>query len=262
MTTHYSIDVIKVAQADVRGPEVYWMSAWDDWETLYFYMLVIRGGGKTVVVNTGPPAPELLGPLNEKWVHYIGDARAALKVEESERPEAALSRLGVSPDAVDAVILTPFQIYSTANLRLFSRATICLSRRGWSAFHSPRFATTHAARRDCFPDEVLAHLVTDAWDRVRLIEDDDIVLPGLRTFWVGGHHRESTAICVQTRMGDVIYSDCIFKYPNIEAGRMLGIAESIEECRVAYDRIARESQIVIAGYDPQVLSRFPGGRIE
>ena len=51
----YQVQVLKAGEADVRGPEVYWMSAWEDWETLYFYMLVIRGQGKTVVVNSGPP---------------------------------------------------------------------------------------------------------------------------------------------------------------------------------------------------------------
>ena len=260
---NWTLDIIKVGQADVRGAEVYWMSGWDDWETLYFYMLLIRGGGKTVLVNTGPPPQEQLTELNRKWVSYVGGERAALTVGENEQPENALRRLDVSPASVDHVILTPFQIYTTANLKLFSNATISLSRRGWIDFHAPRFTTSREQRAGCFPEDVLTHLMTGGWERVRLLEDEEEILPGLRTFWVGGHHRESIAVSVATASaGRVIFSDCIFKYPNIEQGRVLGIAESIEECRAAYQRINRDADTVLAGYDPETLRRFTNGRIE
>jgi hypothetical protein len=51
----YEVQVLKVGQSDVPGPEVYWMSHWDQWLTLYFYMVVIRGGESVAIVNTGPP---------------------------------------------------------------------------------------------------------------------------------------------------------------------------------------------------------------
>lgn len=44
-----------MGQCQVRGPEVYWMDRWDDWEDLFFYMVLVRGEGKTAIVNTGPP---------------------------------------------------------------------------------------------------------------------------------------------------------------------------------------------------------------
>jgi len=52
---NYEVRVLKMGQSDVPGPEVYWMSHWEQWLTLYFYMVVIRGGGKLAIVNTGPP---------------------------------------------------------------------------------------------------------------------------------------------------------------------------------------------------------------
>ena len=43
----YTVRLLKMGQCDVPGPEIYWMSHWDKWYTLNFYMTVIQGGGKT-----------------------------------------------------------------------------------------------------------------------------------------------------------------------------------------------------------------------
>jgi hypothetical protein len=37
----YSVQVLKMGQCQVRGPEVYWMDRWDDWEELYFYKMLV-----------------------------------------------------------------------------------------------------------------------------------------------------------------------------------------------------------------------------
>ena len=57
------VTILKSGQADVPGPEVYWMSHWFEWETLYFHMVLIQGEGITAIVDTGPPAD--LTQLNE-----------------------------------------------------------------------------------------------------------------------------------------------------------------------------------------------------
>ena len=35
----YDIQVLKMGQCEVPGPEVYWISGWDTWETLHFWMV-------------------------------------------------------------------------------------------------------------------------------------------------------------------------------------------------------------------------------
>ncbi len=255
----YEILIAKVGECDVRGPEVYWMSHWDAWETLNFYMLVVRGDGRTVVINTGPP--EELAELNRRWVGYIGDERAALRRTDAEQPASQLRRLGVEPAQVDCVLLTPFQPYTVANVALFPNAAICVSRTGWAAYHAPKHRTSHAERSNAIPDSVLHYLCTEAWDRVRLLEDEDEPASGIRTFHSGAHHPESLGILIETGAGTVAYSDSIFKYPNLEENRLLGIAENLDACRTTYARIRREADIVIAGYDPAVLKRFPSGRV-
>ncbi|MEO2046060.1 MAG: hypothetical protein ABGX16_05745 [Pirellulales bacterium] len=255
----YQVQVLKVGEADVRGPEVYWMSAWDDWETLYFYMLVLHGNGKTIVVNTGPPRE--LADMNKLWVEGVGHQRGAMRVTDQERPWNALPNVGVDPAQVDYVLVTPFQAYTTANLDLFPNATFCLSRKGWVDFHAPKHPVTQVTRRQSFTDRILTYLSTKAWDRMRLLNDEEEITPGIRTFWVGAHHRSSIAISIDTAKGSVVYSDCCFKYANIEEDRLLGITESLEETREAYSRMRKEADIFIPGYDPEVLQRYPGGLI-
>jgi glyoxylase-like metal-dependent hydrolase (beta-lactamase superfamily II) len=252
----YTIQLLKMGQSDVPGPEVYWMSHFDQWLTLYFYMVVIQGGGRTILINTGPPGD--LTEVNRQWASYAGP-RCRMVREENERPAAALATLGIAPEQVDHVLITPLQSYATGNIPLFCNAEICLARRGWiEDFHAPRFPL-HAPRSSRIPDDVLRYLEIEAPGRLRLLADEDRILPGLTCFWTGVHHRSSIAYCVETAKGRVVVTDAAFHYGNLERPHSLGILESMEECNIAYERIHRESEIVIPLYDPEALQRFPGG---
>jgi hypothetical protein len=39
----YSLQVMKMAEAEVPGPEVFWMSHWEQWEQLFFTWWLPRG---------------------------------------------------------------------------------------------------------------------------------------------------------------------------------------------------------------------------
>ena len=117
----YTVQILKMGQCQVRGPEVYWMDRWDDWEDLYFYMVVVRGEGKVIVINTGPPKD--LTSLNARWTSAFG-ARGALVRREEESPEMALGRLDIVPGDVDFVLITPLQAYAVGNILLTLRIHI------------------------------------------------------------------------------------------------------------------------------------------
>jgi len=65
----YTIQVLKLGQVEVPGPEVYWMSDWERWETLNIWAVLIRGHGKNILINTGPP--EDLADLNACWAEAV-----------------------------------------------------------------------------------------------------------------------------------------------------------------------------------------------
>lgn len=254
----YQVDVLKMGQCQVRGPEVYWMDHWDDWEELYFYMVVIRGEGKVAVVNTGPPRD--LSALNARWTATFGE-RGALVRQENELPERALSRLGLTPGKVDLVLITPLQAYAVGNIPLFVNAQVGISRRGWiEDFQAPSYEM-HVPRKLRIPDDVLAYLTIQQPAKVHLLEDEEEIWPGLDAFWVGTHHRSSMAYVIETSQGRVAVTDCCFKYGNLERNHPLGIMESLPECMDAYARLRREADIVIPLYDPEVLKRFPEGKV-
>lgn len=251
----YDVQVLKMGECQVPGPEVYWMSNWDTWETLNFWMVVIRGGGKTILINTGPPSD--LTALNAAWKEAI-DERSQMVRQESERPAAALARIGVKPSDVDYVLVTPLQAYATGNIPLFTNAEICISKRGWiEDFHAPKYHM-HIPRKLRIPDDVLHYLDVTAPGKLRLLEDEDEILPGVRAFWTGVHHRSSMACVIDTAKGKVVASDCFFKYRNVEGMIPLGIMESLEECMRAYERIRKEASILLPLYDPLVPGRLSG----
>ncbi len=249
----YEIEVLKMGQCEVPGPEVYWMSAWETWEALHFWMVVIRGGGKTLIINTGPP--EDLTALNKVWKEAINE-RSQMIRRESERPAQALSSIGINPPEVDYILITPLQAYATGNIPLFKNAQICISKRGWiDDFHAPKYEM-HIPRKLRIPDDVLYYLDIEAPEKLRLLDDEDEILPGIRAFWTGVHHRSSMAYSIDTPGGKLIVSDCFFKYKNIEERIPLGIMESLEECMRAYARIRAEANILLPLYDPLVPDRL------
>lgn len=258
----YKLYVLKMGEADVPGPEVYWMSHWFGWETLYFYMVVIQGEGITAIINTGPP--DDLTALNAFWLGGYGDRRTEMRRAESERPLAALASMGIKPADVQYVIVTPLQAYADANISKFAAVKqIFISRRGWiEDFFAPPPPASDFPRKLMIPDDQVVYLTTQVLDRVHLVEDGEEVLPGIRMIWAGVHHRSSMVISIPTERGAVMVSDCFFKYGNIENNHPLGVNESLEETRRIYERVRREADITIPLYDPEVLKRFPGGVIE
>ena len=251
----YTVQVLKMGQADVPRPEVYWMTGWGEWETLYFYMVFIQSGDVKAIVNTGLPYD--LQDLNARWKEFAGP-RCELLRKEIETPVEALRHVGVEPHQITHVLLTPLQIYATANIPLFTNARICMSRRGWIEDILARPSWLHVPRRYCIADEVLKYLLFQASDRLILLADEDEICPGIQAAWVGTHHRSSMLFTIRTKNGTVGVSDCAFKYGNLQ-GHPLGIGESLAEGAIAYERILRDIQHFIPLYDPQVLEKYPDG---
>jgi glyoxylase-like metal-dependent hydrolase (beta-lactamase superfamily II) len=260
---NYQVNVLRLGRFQVPNWEVFWMSKFNTAENsaplpLTLNMVVIRGGGKTAIINTGP-SREKIPVLDETWRRLFGPD-ASLHVDESEYPENALATLGIKPDDVDYVFVTPFQTYSVGNINMFKNAQICLSRKGWINLWAPKWKQhPHDQRAGCIPDENLHYLVFEAWDRIRLLEDEDTVLDGLSVFWSGVHHRASICVKAETASGPVIASDSFFYLENVEQMWPIGINESMEEALTAYDRVRREAAHIIPLYDPKVYDRYPDG---
>jgi glyoxylase-like metal-dependent hydrolase (beta-lactamase superfamily II) len=255
----YSVQAFNGGTFWVPGPEVYWMENWNTREEMNAIIYLIRGGGHNILVNTGPPQD--LTVINKAWLGFFGYPEAQIVRTDDQLPQNILRSQGLTPGDIDTVLVTPLQAYATANIHLFTNATIGISRRGWIEDFQAPYYHLHVPRHLRIPVEVNNYLQNEGWEKVRLLADEEEVLPGLRVFWAGVHHRSSMAVAVDTGKGTVILTDCFFKYGNVEAGRYLGVMESMMEADSTWARIRKEADIFASIYDPEVFARHPGGVI-
>jgi hypothetical protein len=255
----YGVRVLSAGSSLISGPEVFWMSNWGEELPLAFNVTLIQGQGVVALVNTSPPESDIYTRERFPQMRYLHDTpHGDLVREPQQRLPAALDALGLTPDDITHVLLTPLELYTTGTLDLFRTAQICITRRGWVHFHTTH-DHPHDERWRSFPESTLVDLVTDSWPRVRLLDDEDEIAPGLRTWWSGAHHRESMVVEVDTADGTVAISDSFFYYENVEDGRMLGLCESMEEALTCNARVLRTAQHIIPIHDPKVFDRYPGG---
>ncbi len=253
----YSVQAFNGGTFWVPGPEVYWMEAWNQREEMNALIYLVRGGGKNILINTGPPQD--LTVINKAWLGFFGYPEAQIVRSEEQLPQNILKSQGLTPDDITHVIVTPLQAYATANIHLFRNAEIAISRKGWIEDFQAPYYHLHVPRHLRIPVEVNDYLQNDGWEKVRLLADEEEILPGIRVFWAGVHHRSSIAVCIETVHGNVILSDCFFKYGNIESGRYLGVMESMMEADATWARIRKEADVFASIYDPEVFKRHPGG---
>jgi len=253
----YSVKALNGGTFWVPGPEVYWMQNWGQREEMNVLIYLVRGGGRNILINTGPPRD--LTILNEAWESFFGYPEARIIRNDSQLPEALLATDGLTPDDITDIIITPLQAYATANIPLFPNARICISRKGWIEDFQAPYYHLHVPRHLRIPPDVNHYLQNEGWEKVLLLQDEQEILPGIRVFWAGVHHRSSLAVCIETDKGTVIVTDCFFKYGNIERGIYLGVMESMMEADATWARLRREGQILASIYDPEVFKRHPGG---
>jgi len=255
----YSVRSFETAFVEgAPGPEFFWMSEWGKTFPLSFQMLLICGGGRNILVNTGP-TKELIPIINNVWTTALGEK---CRLEEKINPEDALKKIGLKPEDISFVIVTPFQHYAMGNVDMFKNAQICLSKKGWIDFMSPTYKDSPFEVKDwCIPPRILNYLMFEGWEKIRLLEDEDEILPGLSIFWSGGHHRSSMTIKVKSNKGMVLASDSYFMLENIEKNIPIGITESVFECFDAYKRVKKEADIIIPLYDKNNFVRYKDGII-
>ncbi len=251
----FGVRLLHMGDGDVPGPEAYWMSDWDQWHRLAFQAALIQCPGINVLVSSGPA--EDLTPMNTQWASFLGE-RAAMRRGPNQWMPEQLAALGLEPSDITHLVLTPLQLYTTSNVPLFGNAEICIADRGWTHFHRTH-THPHDDRWSSLPPDVLHYLTHDAWERVRLLDDEDVVVPGVRTWWAGAHHRASIAVETDTAVGVVTVTDSYFLRGNLERRHPIGICENIYEALAVYERIARVADVPLTLYDPEQLDRYAGG---
>lgn len=270
----WEVQVLSLGEVEVPVPEILFMTRFAEWAPMVFWMTVATDGDKVAIVNTGPP--EDLTQINAYWEMAFGPGygeRTQIVQRPHERPIAALRGIGIEPEDVDHVIVTPLMAYSAANLTAFPNAVYTISRKGWVSRLAPEYGWVKVRGGDkpplaqykspldiYIPPEQFHHLVYEAYNRLNLIDEGELE-PGLSIWWAGVHHRGSLSVQIESNAGTVLTSDAYFYYENVENDHYLGVGESFAEAMTCYARTREVADHIIPIHDPKVLDRYPDGKI-
>ncbi|HKC89129.1 MAG TPA: hypothetical protein VKG02_24305 [Blastocatellia bacterium] len=253
----YSVEVYRAGGEYGPAVSVYHNGRLTEFLELYYFVVALRSPRRTVLINTG--MPEDFSAFDNFVKEWHPECRL-FRAPEETTPQI-LARAGIDPAGVKTVILTPLTIYTTGNVSLFSNARFAVSRVGWVDFWAPEPHAPRLPKNIAAPAESRRYFADEAFDRMQLLDKEDVICPGVTCFYTGGHHLSSMAVSVQTERGKVILGDCFFTYDNLEKNIPIGWAENLHEINVAYDRVRRSADIAVPLYDPQVFQRYPGGKI-
>ena len=173
-------------------------------------------------------------------------------------PADALAKVGLKPADIDIVLITSTSSYATGNIEMFPNADIYISSTGWKNVVRGDIMGLYE-RRVFFPKATLEYLQGQGKKKLHLVGDEKI-LPGLRFWWTGVHHRGSMAVSVNTRKGLVTFADCAFVFENLEEKRPIGCLESMGEWNKVHPKLMK-ADLALPIHDSRLLEKYPDGVI-
>ena len=211
---------------------------------LDFFVWLIRGEGRVIVVDTGFSA-----------------ATAARRQRDHLRcPTVGLGLLNSDSRKIKDVVITHLHYDHVGNFDLFPAAIFHLQDR------EMQYATgRHMAQqvfRGAFDVEDVVGMVRNTYaGRVRFHDGDAEIAPGVSLHYIGGHTMGLQVVRVATRRGNVVLaSDASHFYANMEQVRPFPIVFNVAEMVEGYARLralADSPAHIIPGHDPLVLERYP-----
>lgn len=225
---------------------------------LSFYVWIVRGNGRTGLIDTGLP-------LDEAERRRLSEACQAVDRRCVFSDVVTLDELQqarqLAPASIDFVLLTQVITYHSGGLLagLLPRAHVYVARAGiMELLLDP---VGHPAR-DLYLTEAswlfLRRLLIE--DRLHLVDVSEVA-PGLIFETTGGHHPGSGGVRIRTGKGMVGILETAFLKANVDEVCPIGVAENVSRCREVIRRYKQECDLVLAGHDPTILEQFPQGII-
>ncbi len=209
-----------------------------------YYIWVIRGDGRVVVVDCG----------------FGAEVAARRGRTLLQTPSEVLALLDVDPDVVPDLVLTHLHYDHVGNLDVFGAARLHLQEP--ELHYAVGRHMRHPYLRAPFEVEDVVRLVRLNYaGRVHLHNGKVVLYPGITLFPAPGHSAGLQFVQVHTKRGMVVLaSDAAHFYENIESGRPFTITVSTADTLESYDRVcaaANSPDHIIPGHDPLVMARYP-----
>jgi len=247
MGNSYEIYALRYATMSPRTPQMNYLMP-DPHDTaaadLDYFVWLIRGGGRDILVDTGFNAAE--AKLRNRVLTL--------------NPVDALAAFGVAADSIGDIVVTHLHYDHAGNLDRFPNARFHLQEREMS------FATGRCmcfgALRHPFSVEHVTLMVRHVYgERVSFHSGDGEVAPGVTLHRVGGHSDGLQVVRVETARGPVVLaSDAAHYYGNLHRRSPFPIVYNIGDMCLGWEtveRLAGHPDRVIPGHDPVVADIYP-----
>ena len=244
--TEYEVIALKYAWRPARRADLFiGGDPHDAAATMDYFLWVVRGDGRVVVVDTG---------FNQDMADKRG--RTLLRT-----PVQALALVGVDAAEVKDVVITHFHNDHVGAFDSFPKATFHVQDEEM-AFATGRYMRHDRFARPYEPDHVCGMVRMVFGNRVAFHDGDEEIAPGISVHRIGGHTAGMQAVRVNTRRGWVVLaSDASHYYEHFETGRGFPLVFHVGDLLEGYGKLkklAASPAHVIPGHDPLVMHRYPG----
>lgn len=222
---------------------------WDETIDRYYYVWALKGGGETIVVDTGVGVT-LAG--QRKLTGYVN-------------PVDVLARIGVNATNVTKVIISHMHFDHAGGVEMFPKAfpkaTFYVQKKEFDFWikHPVAKRPIFAGTTDGLANKALADL--EGTNRLVLLQGDQNITPGIDVLLAPGHTIALQCAAVNTAKGTaIVASDCghlarNFKEdtPSILITDLIGWMESYDKLRAK----ASSLDLIFPGHDAGLLQSYP-----
>ncbi|MFC1971094.1 N-acyl homoserine lactonase family protein [Chloroflexota bacterium] len=205
-----------------------------------YFMYVLKGEGRTILVDTGMDNEEA-----EKR-----------KLKGTDYLEGMLKKLDKDPVNVDTVILTHLHGDHFSAHELYPNATFYVQKKDVDFFaEGAKFRQV----TEFAPDMAKVNKLIQA-NKLKFLDGDSELFPGIKVVLIGGHSPGSQAIVVTTKQGDaVLCGDAVDLYRTLDE-EIIGMYVDLMPALWGMDKIralTSSPKLIIPGHEPLVMQKFP-----
>lgn len=240
----YKIYPVFLGSADIDKSQAVYFAPIGEKVHIHYGMFALKGeDGEFVLVDSGIPSQEEI-KANGYPYPTLDDATDLLE---------ELGKLGVDPLKVKTIILTHLHWDHAWNLDKFPNATIYVQRKEMAHAVTPY---KHEKNDYCMTEETLCKGWTKGILRMRALEGDVDVVPGISVIVTPGHTPGSQTVLVDTAEGRyALVGDWAYTQENITNHKAVGDVLDNVAWYQSYDKIMNTHAIILPTHDDAVLER-------